>query len=423
MAEYPRSAANQFGEPFAHRLRWAHAINSLQRLQWALDTNVNFIEADVTTGTIDAPPEEHRSCLDKKNTVFAKDGKDVIMGHPPFSSSSNLSFQTFIDVILKHNELIDVAAEHFRKQPRSAAAAKATAAAAGTATAKAAGTGAEIFGTPEAGIAEAGTETDDDEAEAMLMRLDGNNKSRTEPEPDEAAEFAGVLVKELDLKSRGLGGTMVSCVGSRRIQERRKGLTMKGIKLDFKVSDAVAPTIAYLKAKDVAQRVKGHLWLNADVFAGPGMFIAPLDGKAFVRNCADVLPDAVLSLSWGSTWLTSARTLTDTMVNDMLELCMTPILPELLVDGVPHNTPAAKCHHITFGVGAEHALRSQQGLNKLLDKVPGASVTIFSGSGSLSITPATVQELINTYGERRLFLDLKLSKSWRSCSRGACHVQ
>lgn len=233
-------------------------------------------------------------------------------------------------------------------------------------------------------------------------------------------------------------------------------VSLKGIKLDFKRADCVGPCIDYLRSIDAARKLGGHLWLNADVFAGPGALLTPFDAKQFVRLCAENLPEAVLSLSWGSSMLSTMKSYSAEMVEHMIELCMTPIVPRELPscrltngahstagerdadcatgergsgactvrapgDGEMYFTPAAICHHITFAVAVEYAQLSADALAKLLDSVPGTSLTLFSGYGSVGISPMHVKELINSYGTTRLFLDLKLSKAWRTCGvKGVC---
>merc|ERR1719442_325221 len=93
-------------------------------------------------------------------------------------------------------------------------------------------------------------------------------------------------------------------------------------------------------------------------------------------------------------------------------------------DQAVYLTPAATCNHITFAIAAEFALASSTQLRRLLNSVPGSSLTIFSGVGSLGITPAYVQELVVTYGKTRCFLDLRVSKPGRTCTTGsACSLQ
>jgi len=242
---------------------------------------------------------------------------------------------------------------------------------------------------------------------------------------------------------------ITACVGSRRdrpiVMSARR--IRKGVKLDFKLFNCVGPTIAYLRQVGAAKKLRGHLWLNADVFAGPGALISPLNAQEFVRLCAEQLPEAVLSLGWGASILSTTRMYTNDMIDQMIELCMSPIVHQSLPGAARHNTdgdgrataagtkaaggadhdlyltPAATCHHITFAVAAEYAVGSADALRKLLDSVPGASLTIYSGVGSLGITPAHVQEIINTYGKKRCFLDLRVSKPWRSCTQGSCSLQ
>lgn len=260
--------------------------------------------------------------------------------------------------------------------------------------------------------------------------------------------FARDLNKELDAQAAVSGRMMTACIGTRRDRPVTMSCrTRKGVKLDFKSFDCVEPTIAYLRQVDAARKLGGHLWLNADVLAGPGALLTPLNAEKFVRLCAEQLPEAVLSLSWGASIISTTRLYTQDMVERMIELCMSPIVQcpfpnskhrEGIAwndcDGATTTTglararghvylaPAATCAHITFAVAAEYALSSAACLSRLLAFVPGASLTIYSGVGSLGITPAHVRDLINTYGIQRCFLDLRVSKPWRSCSHGGCCI-
>merc|ERR1719310_2017115 len=72
--------------------------------------------------------------------------------------------------------------------------------------------------------------------------------------------------------------------------------------------------------------------------------------------------------------------------------------------------PAAVCRHITFPVAADYVLGSLDVLRALLDSVPGSSLTVFTGVGSLGITPTTVRDIIQAFGKDRLFFDVKLSR-------------
>mmetsp|Transcript_9445 Transcript_9445/g.21106 ORF Transcript_9445/g.21106 Transcript_9445/m.21106 type:complete len:606 (-) Transcript_9445:68-1885(-) len=467
---YPLLACKYFGERFPHRLRWSHAVNSTHRLKGALSSGAHFLEADVSCGplilpaTPDArqgisngdegaggsrssrPREQHKA--EAKNSIRTKDGESVIMAHYPTQTQSDLSFEDFITAVIKHNKKALASQKAVRAHPG-------------------------IQSDPALNGANAAPER------GRGVHV-GRGRLPSFPEPesgDEAQAFVQELNSELD-RAQAHGSTLTACVGSRRDIHEVKRLTPKGVKLDFKKTETIAPALEYLRSIDASRHLGGHLWLNADVFQGPGGLMTPFDAKAFVKACAEGLPEAVMSLSWGSSVLSTTRLYTHEMVECMIELCMNPTVPRSIewagsatASGAGASTPvqpesedgatpaeasqesersagdcpqgsrqpttegastpsydvllapAAVCRHITFAVAAEYALKSTDSLHRLLKAVPGASLTIFSGLGSLGLTPAYVHDLIKSYGKGHLFLDLKLSKSWRTCSQGGCVVQ
>ncbi|XP_076855115.1 protein FAM151B [Brachyhypopomus gauderio] len=74
----------------------------------------------------------------------------------------------------------------------------------------------------------------------------------------------------------------------------------KGIKLDFKSLPAVEPSMALLE--EARARLKGPVWLNADVLPGPGGKATPLDAQAFLQAVALGAQEDVLSLGWTTGW-------------------------------------------------------------------------------------------------------------------------
>jgi len=247
------------------------------------------------------------------------------------------------------------------------------------------------------------------------------------PHGDEATIYEKELNNELDVTGGGGASGMFCCSGARLNggQACSTRPTLKGVKLDFKHIDCVEPALNYLREINAVEKLDGHLWLNADILEGPGALI-PAMQEEFVRLCATALPGAVLSLSWGSSVLSTSRAYSEDMVEKMVKLCLIPSVTcqhDWEIGGTFLRTPAAACRHITFGVAVEYALASESYLNSLLARVPNSSLTIFSGSGSFSITPNTVKQLITTYGPSTLFLDLKLTK-WRACSDPVrCSIQ
>jgi len=77
-AAYPEAAAQFFGESFAHRLRWSHAVNSKRKLRVALISTAQFVEADVSFGSLvcrDANNGRSRyEATEPKTTVYTDAG-------------------------------------------------------------------------------------------------------------------------------------------------------------------------------------------------------------------------------------------------------------------------------------------------------------------------------------------------------------
>jgi hypothetical protein len=406
---YLQTAPLDFGERFAHRLRWSHAVNSSHRLRCALASPVHFLEADVSSGPLRNQATDE-SCHSSGTTgaassssVRAVNGDSIIMAHYPTERSSDLSLENFIDTVLEFNERILAKLETDSSTQGST-------------------------NTPSDG-------------------LRSSSKQESESASHEAFLYEADLNQELSCAASGQ--LLPVCVGhrkSRRTTDAIPGLRMrKGVKLDFKRWDCVKPAIEHLRNVRAVERLRGHLWLNADVFAGPGALITPLDAWKFVRLCAENLPDAVLSLGWGSTVLSTTRKYTAEMITRMIELTMCPLVQQSLpcrdllpepghdsnsVD-VSHKegssgpmvrgsdegfcvAPVAACQHMTFAVMAEFALASVSPLQRLLDSVPGASLTIYSGVGSLGVTPSIAREFLQAFGAHRCFFDLRVSRPWRT---------
>lgn len=481
--EYPSSAANFFGEPFAHRLRWAHAVNSRRRLRAVLCTDAHFLEADVAAGPVFSRKDEvftlPSSGSGASSTVYrslgtdvvTEDGQAVIMAHYPTERSSDLTLESFIRTVLVHNEYVDEQFSDFAAQvtaplptvaevSHSESDDPAIPAAASLANSDRKRNLRSPFSNPVE-VEELADDHATLQSSAATTDLQVQH-SNAGPHCEEAAAFARDLHKELDAQAQVHGHMITACVGTRRDYRMADGSrpTRKGVKLDFKLFECVLPALRYLREVDAAGKLRGHLWLNGDIFAGPGALISPLDAKQFVRLCAEWLPEAVLSLSWGSSVLSTSRLYTDEMVDAMIELCMSPLVkrplgspsnfshkdkiaqadllakhpeterevngspdPKTKDDGVYLAAPAASCTHITFAVAAEYCVSSATSLRKLLDAVPGASLTVFSGVGSLGITPFAVQDIITAFGKTRCFLDLRVSKPCRSCGQaGMCVV-
>lgn len=95
----------------------------------------------------------------------------------------------------------------------------------------------------------------------------------------------------------------------------------KGIKLDFKSLDAVAPSMQILD--QTWARSSRPVWLNADVLPGPGGVASPLDSGKFLSALEPLSEDTVLSLGWTTGWTKGAENpgYSWEMVRAMEELC------------------------------------------------------------------------------------------------------
>ena len=77
-----------------------------------------------------------------------------------------------------------------------------------------------------------------------------------------------------------------------------------GLKLDFKDSRAVTPTLLALSsllpppAAAAQSAINPLLWLNADVLQGPLGPAPSIDAARFIADARALFPDAVLSLGW-----------------------------------------------------------------------------------------------------------------------------
>lgn len=97
----------------------------------------------------------------------------------------------------------------------------------------------------------------------------------------------------------------------------------KGIKLDFKSLDAVAPSVQILN-QIWAQSFR-PVWLNADVLPGPAGLASPLDPHKFLSALETLPEDMVLSLGWTTGWTEGAQNsgYSWDMVHEMDQICRT----------------------------------------------------------------------------------------------------
>ncbi|KAL4623209.1 protein FAM151B isoform X1 [Arapaima gigas] len=143
-----------------------------------------------------------------------------------------------------------------------------------------------------------------------------------------------------------------------------KKVTMsdKGIKLDFKSLQAVAPSMSLLE--EVKNRIEGPVWLNADILPGPRGKAVHLDPVSFLKVVGSGFPQSVLSLGWTTHWDpdTDNPGYSWDMVREMEEVCR------------PLKQP------VTFPVRAALLPQSFLQLHWLLQQSNSYSLTVWTGS-------------------------------------------
>ncbi|KAF4662106.1 hypothetical protein FOL47_006396 [Perkinsus chesapeaki] len=160
-----------------------------------------------------------------------------------------------------------------------------------------------------------------------------------------------------------------------------------GVKIDIKLERLVKP-IGYTVA---AARPEIPVWFNADVF-GPKK-------KMPLKALADVATeDTVLSLGFiGNTFGEKERY---------------DIITQLKDSGLLSSLDEITCRHITFAFSARLALTCTSELVKLLEGVPGSSLTLWTGVGDpRGLSKLDILKLRHALPMKRVFLDIK-TQTW-----------
>ncbi|XP_048847616.1 protein FAM151B-like isoform X1 [Brienomyrus brachyistius] len=135
----------------------------------------------------------------------------------------------------------------------------------------------------------------------------------------------------------------------------------KGIKLDFKSLQAVAPSMRLLE--EVRGHLLGPVWINADILSGPGGKATPLDPVSFLQAVSQGLPGDVLSLGWTTGWSPNINNpgYSWEMVQEMEKVCRRLKQP------------------VTFPVRAALLAQSFNQLQWLLQQSSRYSLTVWTG--------------------------------------------
>ncbi|XP_067087988.1 protein FAM151B [Osmerus mordax] len=164
----------------------------------------------------------------------------------------------------------------------------------------------------------------------------------------------------------------------------------KGIKLDFKSLQAVAPSMVLLQQV----QLRGPVWINADILPGPGGQAPPLDPQAFLDALGSGSQDYVLSLGWTTGWVadTDNPGYSWEMVRRMEEVCGDLKQP------------------ITFPVRAALLPQSASQLHWLLQKSDRYSLTVWTGQTDV-IQVNTLLTYRKKFEKSQIYYDLLDSQS------------
>lgn len=167
----------------------------------------------------------------------------------------------------------------------------------------------------------------------------------------------------------------------------------KGIKMDFKELEAVAPSIDSLRSRVWTKDV----WLNADIVQGPVEDTkAPVDPLQFLEACRKY-PTATLSIGWTTTWgadYTDGK-YTQLQVNAMKEVITDNHVPQL-------KSP------ITFPVRAGIAAHSKYELQELVETfndTNAVTLTIWSSKDD-AVDVDKLRDLIFSVGLDKVYVDV-----------------
>ena len=139
----------------------------------------------------------------------------------------------------------------------------------------------------------------------------------------------------------------------------------KGMKLDFKGTDVLEPSMVILQRFKEPFAFRQPFFLNADIFNGPNSpGSQPVDPNIFRDLVLQYFPESTLSVGWTTSW-PGEEGYTQEMVDEMADY-----IRDL-------NQP------ITLPIRAAFVRRSWEALSGLLAESRSYSLTIWSGSSDL----------------------------------------
>lgn len=158
------------------------------------------------------------------------------------------------------------------------------------------------------------------------------------------------------------------------------------MKFDFKSLDAVRPALKIVQEK--RDKIKGPIWLNADIMQGPSARQTRIPARDFLDAIAE-FPEATLSLGWTTILKGKNYNLkyTMTMVQEMQKFCKTLKQP------------------ITFPVRAEQLVDSWKEFDWLLQQSRRYTLTVWTSPVD-NVTKSDMDYIKQQAEASRIYFDL-----------------
>jgi len=165
--------------------------------------------------------------------------------------------------------------------------------------------------------------------------------------------------------------------------------TKKGIKLDFKFIEIVAPSLDILK--ELESQLTFPLWLNADILQGPGGNPHPVDADLFLDLCFQQFPSATLSIGYTTA---SEGSYTESQFLSMFNLIKEKGITSPVTLPLRASLAAESISEVLYFL----RLADEQG------SFP-ATITIWSGQAD-QVDFSNLEQLIERVGRDRTYMDV-----------------
>jgi len=96
------------------------------------------------------------------------------------------------------------------------------------------------------------------------------------------------VMKNSTFKLENFMDSVIKAIDSKNVK--------KGLKFNFASVDAVEPALKVIASYE--DKITFPLWLQANIIAGPGSDVVPVDPDQFLSLCSKYLPWATLSVGW-----------------------------------------------------------------------------------------------------------------------------